>query len=142
MTGVELLALAALALWALAPRREAVAEQPREDAPPMTAAIIELSTVPGHRLRRDAAAAFDAAVRAAGETPRVTSSTRTREQQAALYERYKAGKGPLAAPPGRSWHEVGLAIDARGSAAWEREMAARGWKRTVSSEPWHWEYRP
>jgi LAS superfamily LD-carboxypeptidase LdcB len=140
---VELVVLAVLVAWALASRSSNVAEQTTEDRPPMaTTDIVALSTVPGHRLRRDAAAAFDAAVRAAGETPRVTSSTRTREQQAALFELYKAGKGPLAAPPGRSWHEVGLAIDARGGEGWEREMAARGWKRTVSSEPWHWEYRP
>lgn len=35
---------------------------------------------------------------------------RSREEQAALYRRHLAG-GPLAAPPGRSPHEHGLAVD-------------------------------
>ncbi|WP_242140874.1 M15 family metallopeptidase [Sphingomonas sp. TREG-RG-20F-R18-01] len=42
---------------------------------------------------------------------RVTSATRTREQQQVLYDRYKAGEGPLAARPGTSNHERGQALD-------------------------------
>lgn len=38
------------------------------------------------------------------------SGTRTWEEQAALYQKYKAG-GPKAAPPGYSWHNFGTAID-------------------------------
>jgi len=41
----------------------------------------------------------------------ITSTTRSFEQQRVLYERYLAGKGPLAAKPGTSDHEVGNAID-------------------------------
>jgi D-alanyl-D-alanine dipeptidase len=40
----------------------------------------------------------------------VTYGFRTREEQAALYAKYLAG-GPLAAPPGHSAHEAGLAVD-------------------------------
>jgi hypothetical protein len=40
----------------------------------------------------------------------VTHGYRTIEEQAELYRRYKAG-GPLAAPPGKSAHNYGLAID-------------------------------
>lgn len=94
-----------------------------------------------HRLRGDAATALEAAV-AESEAPRITSSFRTYAQQAALYELYKSGKGNLAAPPGSSLHESGLAIDARGTPEWELAMARNGFKRTVKSEPWHWEYRP
>lgn len=100
-----------------------------------------LSFAPSHRLRGDAAAAIEAAV-VESSAPRITSSFRTYAQQAALYELYKSGKGNLAAPPGFSLHESGLAIDARGSPEWEAAMVRQGFKRTVKSEPWHWEYRP
>lgn len=40
----------------------------------------------------------------------VTAGLRSREQQQALYRRHLAG-GPLAAAPGKSAHEWGLAID-------------------------------
>ena len=48
---------------------------------------------------------------------RITSTTRTREQQQGLYDRYQAYKGgtgpwaPLAAKPGTSEHESGQALD-------------------------------
>lgn len=41
----------------------------------------------------------------------ITSTTRTFEQQRVLYERYLAGKGPLAAKPGTSDHEFSNALD-------------------------------
>lgn len=41
----------------------------------------------------------------------VSDSTRSREQQRLAYERYKSGRGPMAAPPGRSCHEYGAAAD-------------------------------
>lgn len=40
----------------------------------------------------------------------ITYGFRTRDEQAALYAKYLQG-GPLAAPPGHSAHEVGLAVD-------------------------------
>jgi D-alanyl-D-alanine carboxypeptidase-like protein len=43
---------------------------------------------------------------------RVTSTRRSRVQQARLYRRYLRGLSPLpAAPPGQSLHERGLAVD-------------------------------
>lgn len=101
--------------------------------------IVPLSMVPGHYLRADAARAFERAV-SQSNIPRVNSSFRTREQQEKLYALFLAGKGNLAAKPGTSKHEFGLAIDARGSSEWESAMSANGWRRTVNSEPWHWEY--
>ncbi len=41
---------------------------------------------------------------------KVISGTRSYAKQAELYEKYKAG-GPLAAPPGRSNHNFGIAFD-------------------------------
>jgi peptidoglycan L-alanyl-D-glutamate endopeptidase CwlK len=41
---------------------------------------------------------------------KVTSGLRSYEEQAALYKKYQAG-GPLAAPPGKSNHNFGLAFD-------------------------------
>lgn len=44
--------------------------------------------------------------------PRVTSTVRTRREQQALYDRFLAGRSRFpAAPPGRSLHERGLAMD-------------------------------
>lgn len=101
-------------------------------------ALVHLSWAPGHYLRADAARAATAAVQES-DVPIVRSSFRTRRQQELLYENYLRG-GPLAAPPGKSKHEVGLALDARGTKAWEVAMEKHGWRRTVASEPWHWEY--
>ena len=62
-------------------------------------------------LREPAAALVDAAA-AAGLQPRVTSTMRTRSQQARLYRRYLAGAaGFPVAPPGYSAHEYGEAFD-------------------------------
>lgn len=101
--------------------------------------IVALETVTGHYLDREAARAFDKAVRESS-VPRVTSSFRTRAEQEYLYQLFLSGKGNLAAKPGTSKHEFGLAIDARGTVDWEAAMTANGFRRTVSSEPWHWEY--
>lgn len=102
--------------------------------------LMPLKSAPGHRLASAAARAFDAAAEQSS-APRVTSSFRTREQQERLYALYLAGKGNLAARPGTSLHESGLAVDARGTPEWEAAMLRNGFKRTVSSEPWHWEFR-
>lgn len=85
----------------------------------------------------------------------INSGGRTYAQQAALYAAYKAGKGNLAAPPGTSLHESGIAADFGGSAhyysgkqhAWLRQNAANfGWywvgKNFSQVEDWHWEYHP
>ncbi len=68
--------------------------------------------------------------------------------------RIKASKGWKAAPPGKSYHGWGLAIDlCRGqdrgeSYSWLRANApAFGWDnprwaQTTKYEPWHWEYTP
>ncbi|CAM3992997.1 D-alanyl-D-alanine carboxypeptidase [Corallococcus sp. ZKHCc1 1396] len=107
----------------------------------------------GHRMHRDAAAAFErmtAEARESGRTLLVTSAWRSYRQQHYLWRLYRKGLGPKAARPGRSNHNRGLAVDlVVGSGLesptylWLAGNACRfGFRRTVASEPWHWEYRP
>lgn len=84
----------------------------------------------------------------------VNDGGRTYAQQQELYNLYLAGKGNLAAKPGTSVHESGLAMDwgdigGVGSAThnWLRQNAANyGWYWTGGGfsqvESWHWEYHP
>lgn len=106
-----------------------------------------------HRLRSDAAKAFGRMVTSAREdniTLWVTSSYRSRKKQRYLYQLYRKGLGPRAARPGRSNHQRGIAVDLVVGAdetsaiyEWLAANACRfGFRRTVPSEPWHWEYRP
>ncbi len=81
----------------------------------------------------------------------ITSAGRTYAEQAAAYQLYKSGRGPLALPPGTSVHEKGMACDF-GNGAWGWLGQSKGlgwngarandfgWRRTVSSESWHDEY--
>jgi len=113
---------------------------------------IEVSEIaPGKWLRFDAAAAFlkmagDAST-VDGVTFQVNSAWRSYASQAVLYAKYRAGTGNLAAPPGYSSHEAGLAVDVESAGGtnaavrWLRVNAGRyGFAATVKSEPWHWEY--
>jgi D-alanyl-D-alanine carboxypeptidase len=70
----------------------------------------------------------------------VISGFRTRQQQEELYRRYLAGTGNLAARPGTSMHERGLAVDFGGvRSIYTRLAKAAGLIAPVSGEPWHWE---
>ena len=105
-----------------------------------------------HWLADEAAASWLRMV-AAGMPNQVTSAGRTRAEQQATYDRWKAGKlpgTPTVAKPGTSRHETGRAIDApEPTRAWlHRTGAEYGWtnpawaKRPASLEPWHFEYDP
>lgn len=95
-----------------------------------------------------AAASYQRAIAAGMPAGDVTSASRTRAQQEALYKAYKAGDGPLASKPGTSQHEKGLALDLSndkddgGAArAWmQKNGEAFGWVRT-NDEAWHFEYQ-
>ena len=114
---------------------------------------IETKSIGGGRvLQADAADAFNrmrAAARADGVNLNVVSSFRTMEQQQALYRAYQNGTGNLAAKPGFSNHQSGIAVDvqtnnSRSSAAyrWLAQNGAQfGFANTVRREPWHWEFR-
>jgi LAS superfamily LD-carboxypeptidase LdcB len=77
------------------------------------------------------------------------SGFRSNDKQRELYDAWKAGAGNPAAKPGYSNHQSGRAIDInllgvpKETYAWLNKNAARyGFRRTVPSEPWHWEYSP
>jgi D-alanyl-D-alanine carboxypeptidase len=141
-----LLALVCLLVPGLAPG----ADSKRKRVKPSSKSLVALPG--GESLRRDAALAFQrmaTAARAEGIGLWVISGYRTRREQRILYERYRQGLGPRAARPGRSNHQRGLAVDVvvghedTPTYRWLETHACRhGFRRTVASEPWHWEYRP
>ncbi|WP_224245888.1 M15 family metallopeptidase [Hyalangium gracile] len=106
----------------------------------------------GKQLRHDAAAAFErmySEARDAGLWLWVISGHRSWKQQKYLYRLYRKGLGARAARPGRSNHQRGTAVDISVGSMntltyeWLAANACRfGFRRTVPSEPWHWEYRP
>ena len=82
----------------------------------------------------------------AGVDLAIRSGFRSHEQQTWLYRAYRAGWGNMAARPGHSLHQSGRALDLDvsdpGVLAWLNRNARRfGFRRTVRSEPWHWEFR-
>lgn len=104
---------------------------------------VEIETAKAYRRMAEAAAKE-------GVNIVVVSGFRTMAEQEYLYGCYKTKKcnnGNLAAKPGYSNHQSGHALDlnARDPAvgAWLRAHAHEyGFKNTVLSEPWHWEYWP
>lgn len=120
-------------------------------------ALCPLKSAPGHRLRCDAATAFDelsaAFAQRFGRPISVTDSYRDYRTQVIL----KARKGKWAATPGRSNHGWALAVDlgsginSFGTAQhrWMKANAGRfgwvhpPWAEPTGSlpEPWHWEFR-
>lgn len=89
-------------------------------------------------------ASMRAAASASGVHISVVSGFRTMDQQRYLYNLYLSGRGNLAARPGYSNHQSGLALDLNTSSAgvynWMSRNASRyGFRRTVPSEAWHWE---
>jgi hypothetical protein len=108
-------------------------------------------------LSGDAAASFLRLFADSGDLAGLIAAGRTYAEQAILYALYKAGKGNLAAKPGTSLHESGLAIDVtRGTPlhTWLTKGGVPltvksgesiraheyGWYRTVPSEAWHFRY--
>ena len=90
--------------------------------------------------------ARDALVRAArehdGEELRINSMVRTVAQQFLLYEWYKAGRCgiSLAATPGSSNHEAGLAVDVASPADWKRRLTHFGFRWLGKRDRWHFDY--
>ena len=105
----------------------------------------------GHPIEVHTAAAYAAMQHAAakdGIALRVVSGFRTMAQQEYLYGCYvhcSCNGCNLAARPGYSNHQSGHALDLNTSSSgvyhWlENHASAYGFKRTVPSEIWHWEY--
>lgn len=87
---------------------------------------------------------LDAVGRELGVKVDVVSGRRSREEQARLYQAYLNGTGNLAAPPGQSNHEQGVAADVYvdgvplASVPGGREAAQRnGLHFPVGGEAWH-----
>jgi hypothetical protein len=116
----------------------------------------ELATIPGGRLRKDAAEAFNAMYHE--QRVAVRDSYRPLGQQGdaargvwsqwAAWEKYMNGSGNLAAHPGTSNHGWGTAVDLAtpaDRAIVDRIGAKYGWSKSWSdaqSEWWHILYQP
>lgn len=105
-------------------------------------------TVGGKSTAKPTAHAFlkmQAAADKAGVTLSINSGFRSMAEQQHLYQCYQThscNNGNLAAKPGYSNHQNGRALDlATGDWTWVANNAARfGFKRTVPSERWHYEF--
>ena len=109
---------------------------------------MKVITVGGKATEKKTAHAFlkmQQAADAAGVTLSINSGFRTQAEQQYLYRCYQTrscNNGNLAARPGYSNHQNGRALDlATGNWTWVANNAARfGFKRTVPSERWHYEF--
>ncbi|CAA9324016.1 MAG: hypothetical protein AVDCRST_MAG68-2129 [uncultured Gemmatimonadetes bacterium] len=124
--------------------------------PGVLGAITTASNGQRARLRKDAAAAFNAmnaeSVRRFGVTLRVSSARtayRPLADQQYFWNLYRSGRGNLAARPGTSNHGWGLAVDLANPGVMrpiiDRIGAKYGWQKHWSdapSEPWHLKWRP
>jgi hypothetical protein len=112
---------------------------------PMRIDVIRLDSKP---VERHTAQAYRRMLDAAthdGIVLHINSGFRTMEHQHALYRAYQRGRGNLAAVPGYSNHQSGHALDLNtstpGVLRWlERNGRRFGFRRTVPTEPWHWEW--
>jgi hypothetical protein len=89
-----------------------------------------------------AADAIVAAQKQRGVPLEINSALRTLPQQYLLYRWYKSGRCSigLAASPGQSNHESGLAIDVEDNAGWQEPMADHDMKWLGASDPVHFDY--
>ena len=99
---------------------------------------VAIATAHAFLLLREAAAAD-------GVPLVLNSGFRTMKEQQYLYGCYQnksCNNGNLAAKPGFSNHQNGIALDIKDpSAKWLYAHAkSYGFENTVPSEPWHWEY--
>lgn len=104
----------------------------------------KIVNVPGGKVDSSIAGAVKAMMAAAkkdGVTLGIESSFRSRAEQEKLYAAYKNGTGNLAAKPGTSNHESGLAIDFKntpGAYDWLAKNAGKFGLKNLHGEPWHY----
>ena len=93
-------------------------------------------------LQTPAANDLAAAVSARGGTLPLTSALRTLPQQLMLYRWYQMGACgiTLAASPGSSPHERGLAVDTGDYAAWQTALEANHWRWHGAGDLVHYDY--
>lgn len=75
--------------------------------------------------------------RRSGEPVDINSGFRTRGEQQELFNRFQAGTGNLAAPPGSSQHEFGGAVDVNLTGRQRELLPQLGLETPVPGEPWH-----
>lgn len=110
--------------------------------------VVQVDARPVEVRTANAYIAMQAAAHNAGVTVRVVSGFRTQSQQQYLYGCYTncdCNNCNLAARPGFSNHQSGHALDLNASddgvGSWLNSHADEfGFARTVSGEPWHWEW--
>ena len=89
--------------------------------------------------------------KAFGQNFVINNGWRSVAEEKVLWDRYQAGKGPIASKPGTGVHGYGTAVDINGPIsnanskqhAWLRQNAAKyGWYWVGQrfGEAWHWEY--
>ncbi len=93
-------------------------------------------------LQVPAADAVFAAQKARGATLTINSALRTLPQQFLLYSWYRAGRCGigLAAAPGKSNHEAGLALDVADNASWRSAMEAQKMRWFGTGDPVHFDF--
>lgn len=98
------------------------------------------STIPF--LQKEAARALIAAIEEKGSKPGLVHAIRVLPQQAALSYWYLNNKCgiKLAAAPGASPHERGIAIDINNHAAWKAVLKKHGWVWRGNADPPHFNY--
>ena len=110
---------------------------------PFTIEVIDIGGKPASKPTGDAFLKMQKAADAAGVTLTIKSGFRTMAEQQHLYGCYihhTCNNGNLAAKPGYSNHQSGRALDLTVS-SWLVNNAARfGFRRTVPSEVWHYEF--
>lgn len=96
-----------------------------------------LTTWKGATLNPAAMAAYQKASQIFGRAIPVTDTYRSYQSQVDAYH----NKPDLAAPPGHSYHQLGLAIDVSGlTPQMAAALRAAGFQQ-LPSESWHWTYR-
>lgn len=105
--------------------------------------VIKIGSKPTSLATGHAFLKMQKAAHAAGVSLTINSGFRTMEEQQYFWNCYQTGRcnnGNLAARPGYSNHQNGRALDLTTS-SWLANNAARfGFKRTVPSEAWHYEF--
>jgi hypothetical protein len=93
-------------------------------------------------LQTKAAQALIAAQKARGTTMSINSALRTLPQQFLLYRWYQTGRCGigLAATPGTSNHEGGIAVDIDDNAGWRASMQNQSFRWLGASDPVHYDF--
>jgi|GEM_PF-1576983 len=111
---------------------------------PYSIQVIHVGGKPTTKTTGHAFLKMQAAANADGVRLSLTSGFRTLAEQKHLYNCYTSrscNSGNLAARPGYSNHQSGLAVDVSTSSWLTRNASRFGFVRTVSKEAWHYEYR-